>query len=633
MSSSRLSQLLKFSKKGLPIRLPQNSNLTIRTQKQVPPSRSPAVNVNVQIIPEWRDDGHVTLEQYMPHHRSESDSHDHSDAQTLLHAEDRPERETAEEHEHHDWGVRVDVEDQSGKNGLTNVDILVDHKASKNEDGDIHMNLIAKVPEKCNVTCHLNQGGNIHISKKMEAEHGFDLYTLDGIIDISKLRGNKIDLTCENGGLIHIKKSCEAQELNVRIGGGGAGCIGQSGQADTSLTYDGSNRLRAKMINVSNANIQVHEKECSLNDPSNHGQLDDDDESSIIDISSVYASQAGDGVHLEVLPPRIPLHPSNKNTDSESIYVEWPRKVRVKSNHGHISIRTATSIFNSSPSTKNDDANDDRDSSTELSHQDALISLGGVNGSFDVALESRGNASTIKSDQKQHTYPMAANIHVDSLSPGQISVLTSDEGHVGLTLDRKIEVDLNILSSPLMNNLDPNVLLEEDQNELVNALIEHDKDINDFYKSAAISNSNNIISIDNEDNDEMNNHIDIKTNAFTGHKSAHLDYVEYVHGTIENKSEEPDSRFDVKTKGIIPKSKASIGKINIERAAGQALESFSGSNNSGFDRPMIAIGTQGNIVVESLSWFGAISRRYKVKEEARDLGRQASIGRNQDSDT
>ena len=108
-----------------------------------------------------------------------------------------------------------------------------------------------------------------------------------------------------------------------------------------------------------------------------------------------------------------------------------------------------------------------------------------------------------------------------------------------------------------------------------------------------------------------------------------MDHVEYAQGLVRNKSKEPDSRFDVKTRGR-------QGKINVEGAAGQALEGFSGGKTTSDEkvsddekRPLVAVATNGKISLESLSWLGAIARRYGVSDDRVDLGRQASVGRRQ----
>ena len=72
--------------------------------------------------------------------------------------------------------------------------------------------------------------------------------------------------------------------------------------------------------------------------------------------------------------------------------------------------------------------------------------------------------------------------------------------------------------------------------------------------------------------------------------------VEYASGCIENRSEEPPSRFDVKVGG----DRRGAGKIRIEGATVQALEGFSGKKMAGRDdddedvvgrlvRPLLAV--------------------------------------------
>ena len=64
--------------------------------------------------------------------------------------------------------------------------------------------------------------------------------------------------------------------------------------------------------------------------------------------------------------------------------------------------------------------------------------------------------------------------------------------------------------------------------------------------------------------------------------------LEYVEGIVDNKSNEPNSRFDVKTKGLTSSSSSSVGKIRIEGAA---------------DMPLLALAIDGMIKIDSLSWF------------------------------
>ena len=534
--------------------------------------------MNVHLLPEWRDDGHITFEQTFQ-----------EDGMNKL-----------------DWSVSIN---DGKKEGLTFVDVSIqmirnenDHKAASDgihaqeevtlekigTDGKHKVpTLVAKIPEKCNVKCALFQGGDIVVTKKLEGEDGFEFLTSGGDIVVDKLRGDVIQLDSKFesgestiGGTIHIRKACDAQELGIVVNKGG--------------------RLRAKMLNVSNANIETEDIGIDCD------SIDDDDGMALIDVSSIYTSLTGEGAHL-LVNKSSDLSEMSRNSDSI-------KKVRVKSNHGHISVRTASSFLPEESPPVID----------EYGQKMAHVELGGVNGSFDVSVEKLGGEN-ISNDEPlvNDSLPMAAKIHVDSLSPGQASIITSDFGSVGISLDRKIESDIRLLSTPLMNNMDTNVLLNEDENEIIEVISDHDDDIEELIAP---------LGDDNDNEPEKIYRISMETEAFSGHRSSDMKYSEYVHGVIDNKSHEPNSRFDVKTKGL----SSSVGKIRIEDAAGQALQGFSGSkkedndgndtNGSAIDLPLLAVATNGRIKVESLSWFGAIARRYGVEDEQRDLGRQAKAG-------
>lgn len=544
MSQARVARLIR-RKKSLPLNLTQNSQLNIQ-------SKTP---VNVLLSPEWRDDAQITLEQIK-----------------------------YDENRYADW--TVDIKEGS-KAGLSQIDVKLDlvsdnekstshlgesiHEESIETNLDEHepVTITAQLPEMCNVNCFLQKGGDITVSKKLEGLHGFDFKTTGGNIYVNKLRGDAITLDTkfegENGGSIFVSKACEAQELNISIGQGG--------------------RLRAKMLNVSNATVQVEDAGLEME------KMDDDDGGALVDISSIYASQTGEGVHVEVGKSQEAL----MNEAADSL-----QKVRVKSSHGHISVRTVSSFKSS-------------DASLEDGHgqKAAYVDLGGINGSFDVSVEKLGDGTS-----NVNECPDAARVHIDSLSPGQANILTSDYGNISLTLDRKIESDVRLLSSPFLNNTDPNMLLEEDENELLESLIEHDDDLEDLLSS-------------NDDN--RSEYIEVSTPAFSGRRAHDMKYVEYVQGVVENKSHEPNSRFDVKTKGVAP----SAGKIRFEDAQRQALQGFTGGKSDDEDQdsgeflkdlPLLAVATDGRIKVETLSWFGAIARRYGIDKTDRDLGRQATAG-------
>ena len=65
-------------------------------------------------------------------------------------------------------------------------------------DGDDHglnsLTLVAAVPEKINLRCHLGGPGNIVVEGKVEGQDGFDLRTECGNIKVKKLRGDSVRL-------------------------------------------------------------------------------------------------------------------------------------------------------------------------------------------------------------------------------------------------------------------------------------------------------------------------------------------------------------------------------------------------------------------------------------------------------
>jgi DUF4097 and DUF4098 domain-containing protein YvlB len=377
------------------------------------------------------------------------------------------------------------------------------------------LTLLAQIPEKCNLSCELENGGHVHIEKKLEGN--VHVTTTAGNVRVHKLRGHDIFLSAQ--GTIVASNLLEAQRLEINT----------------------QSRLYAKRIHGSQVHIQV-ESEANVASPS---EEDEDDEGSLVDVSSLYVSRNG-SADLKVtstLPPE-------------------KRAVRVKSHHGHVTVQTSTPSSNSK--------------------EYPCVELGGVNGSFDVDMRN------------QHASSLAGRVHVDSLSTNSISVLSANAGNVSITLDRKVEADLRLLSSSEINTFDArsSLLDDDDPRNLSSALQE--------------LNAKSVRS------DESR--IQIATDSFTARVDDNNEYqnIHYVDGYVENKSNEPDSRFDVKTGG----------KIRLEGASEQALDGFSASE--GVVRPLVAICTNGSIELESLSWFGAIARRHGLDEERDDLGRTAS---------
>ena len=95
---------------------------------------------------------------------------------------------------------------------------------------------------------------------------------------------------------------------------------------------------------------------------------------------------------------------------------------------------------------------------------------------------------------------------------------------------------------------------------------------------------------------------------------------------MKNRSGEPDSRFDVRSRG----------KVNIDGATSQALHGFRVNSKEAASspfttdpcmsspRPLLTVATDGKIKLETLSWLGSIARRYGLDDSGgSDAGRQA----------
>jgi hypothetical protein len=549
-------QLLQICK-NIPLpKLKQGSTLSIKSQ--LPISR-------VTILPEWRDDGSLSMTQWLPSNDSEAhvsvtheldkmtslgraESHlsvaifqecstkspsdgekltapsSATDTSTILGKVEEPLIITD------DGDIVPDSDEWHGSNvkrveytdGITHVSTK-DSSSDNNQEPSL--TLTAVIPEKCNIACELLEGGDVVIDKKVEGD--VSVKTVDGDVRVNKLRGHKISISAQGvDNTILATDLLEAQRLDI----------------------DTRGRVRAKKVHGSQVNMQVDRQDCGTHAhfvPTN----DVDDEGSLIDISSLYAGGNG-SAHLYVssgLPPE-------------------KRAVRIKSNHGHVSVETNV---------------------PHVKSNDPCVELGGVNGSFDVAIQ---NSPTSQG--------LVGRIHVDSLSKDSVSVLSADAGDVSLTFDRKAEADVRMLSSNEITSFDTRAALLEDDNpsQVHSALRDLDA------KSERTSGDSKLR---------------IETDAFTARTTENaFENIDYVDGWVENKSNEPDSRLDLMSKG---------GKIQLQGAAEQALQGFS-SADKGHEiaRPLVTIATNGKITLESLSWFGAIARRYGLEEERDDLGRTAT---------
>jgi hypothetical protein len=424
------------------------------------------------------------------------------------------------------------------------------HVTSENQEEEPGTFLSIQTPEKFNLICELYNGGSITIAGKVEGD--IRLYTADGDMSVTKLRGHTVELESRGpNNLIFVRDLLEAKDVSVKTPG----------------------RLRAKQIHGTTVDVQINPDDATAKQAI-HSTMDEDDEGSLVDIGSMYIGSNG-GASIKVGP----CQPSR-------------RAVRVKSNHGPLRVDTDRVGM---PTEINPN--------TEQTYP--VVELGGVNGNCEVSIGNAG-LMEISKDMKWSS----CMVHVDSLSPDSVSLVTAQQGDVSVTLDRKVEADLRLLSIAslskysMLEELGTTIAEEEDPDAVGIALRN--------YQGATAP-------------DALDERISIETDAFSrGPTNLTVEGLEYVDGWVDNKSEEPDSRFDKKTRG----ETGSVGKIRIVSAADQALHGFSPSGEEGdaegYLRPLLAVAGTKRINVETVSWIGAIARRYGLEETNRELGRTAS---------
>lgn len=577
-------QLIRLSK-AIPLsRLKQGGAVSIR---------STFPSTNVKVISEWRDDGHVSLEQF--------------------HVEDREAdvRVTQEEDRMTSMGrkesfLSVEIFDKNGGKGInsnnnnnksTHPEAFVpsgfgwanpsDQWDGKEEPQErkIIMDDGSVIPdsEEYQNDPSLRRvdynDGLTHVTS-VEEEEEEEPETTDRLapttedqqvsVSVTAIVPEKVNLSCElvEGGSIVIDNKIEGDVLLSTKQGNiivsklrGHRIIVQSHDPESTIyasdlleTQDLSiktpGRVRAKQIHGQNVDVDVT---VGTTLRPRHETMDADDDGFTIDVSSLYVS--GNGVAN--------LFVASEHASSKAI--------RVKSNHGHVQAEAHV------PFQPNDDGNNDDDESP-------VVELGGVNGSCDVAIADKSPADS--SDVGQ---TVTARVHVDSLSPDTISTVTSERGAISLTLDRKLEADVRLASGSSMATAARTVLSDDDAPPET------------LWQS-----------LQSQSQDSISTHskVSVVTTAFKqeAHYQDDETGLEYMSGAVENVSLEPDSRFDVETRG---------GKIRLDGAADQALDRFGGGGpNEQKALPLLVAGSNGaEIVVESLSWLGAIARRYGLNEE------------------
>ena len=422
------------------------------------------------------------------------------------------------------------------------------------------------VPEKVNLDCDLTQGGSVVIQDKIEGD--IRIQTTDGNISVKKLRGHVINIQALGiGNSICSSDLLEAESLLIDL-------------------PNGNSRLRAKRIHANTCAVTIGGQKHEAKTPvmASTKFFDDDDSGAVCDISSLYVT----GEAMISVNAQNNGHENNKQA------------VRVKSNHGHVTVEA----FGSQPSNERSTG----------SMPPPLVDMGGVNGSCEVFLSGHDDEEDDYSTDPSSSW-ISGHVHFDSISADSVSVIQADIGNLNVTIDRKVESDLKMVSAlnadKASNMLDVDTLVDESISAVNDMLTQMDQSAGGKQK------------------DQM---IQVRTKAFTSkddteESSLNLKNCEYVNGWIENKSEEPDSRFDRKIRG--GSSGGSVGKIRLEGAHDQALQSFRGKeqNSDNFQRPLLVVTSTGEIILETLSWLGNIARRYGFDDSRKDeekLGRTAT---------
>ena len=644
MTQQQLFRRLLCRSQSLPT-LTQGSTLSIRSNIESP-------NVNVLIHSEWKDSGNVSLYQHEPHYNKNT-----SEQFSMIVTQEKDKITSllgrAEPH------VSIHLFDEENE-----------HITSSQRS----VQLDVTVPEKVNIDCNLGHGGSILIKNKIEGD--VQLKTADGTVHVDKLRGHNISIETENrstmpttmagGGSkatttppkaantapsIYVSGSLEASILRLKTTTTTTATTKplSEGSGSSSNRIDGG-RIRVKRIHAKTVNVDIHRQSKKISDDDNHSNVsiinqnsnndinngtdqasghdtrdDGDDSGSLCDISSLYVSGLATIQVESDTPPQM-------NASA----------VRIKSNHGTVVIDTSipnpAAISPVPPS--------------------PLVDLGGVNGSCEVFMKKNSDdqtnneyAETLNDGDNENLdgdgdYNNAQDwtsckVHFDSIAPDSVSLIQAGQGNVSVTADRKVESDMRLLSASNVDSLDMEMLAADDEEGDGDQGNDNDKSINDSPLYRALN------ELDASSTRDGSQRIHIQSKSFTKRPIAvagedRWKNLDYVDGWIENKSGEPDSRFDRKIRGLNSVGVRGGGKIRIEGAAAQALQGFSqqslkeriGSKSTisatetavSVSRPLVAVASSGSIVLETLSWLGNIARRFGLEEHRgrSDLGRTAT---------
>lgn len=583
--------------------LKQGSTLSIRSQLQT----------NLRIRSHWRDDGHLSFSQQrrVLGDGADPDHNYRSPARILLSRNEDKMTSLGREDPH----VSIHVlgnegidhpatdENSGAENKRATTMLSLPHPTTLaaelcEEEGNC---LTLDVPDKINIDCDLSKGGSIFVESKIEGD--VRLKTAQGNISVQKLRGHNIDLeiaSSDEEGIDDGKGTSKPSFIFVSD-------VLESQSLRLVVPRPSLDRIRVKRIHANTMEIQVGGDKNNENTESTFSThkieslFDDDDAGAICDISSLYL--IGDAF--------VDIKQSNG---------QQRQAVRIKSHHGHVHVQASAPTL--------DDINNRRG--------DALpfVDLGGVNGSCEVWVSRTKNDVTnnVSLPRRTNAEWTSCHVHFDSIAPDSVSLIHAEEGDIHVTVDRKVESDVRLLSSPCSANINTETLLLED-NEDGSMADEVSHMLKEIENSAALVSEEDPVSsgISTICDDFARNRIRIKTEAFTSRERVvndQLKYCEYFDGYLANTTDEPDSRFDRKIKG-----NSGGGKINIDGAQNQALHGFGVENSNTddgtedtFARPLLAVFSSDKIILETLSWLGNIARRYGLDDnlEDDDLGRQAT---------
>ncbi|KAL7466502.1 hypothetical protein ACHAXS_006799 [Conticribra weissflogii] len=611
--------------------LGQNGTLSLRPDDCL---ADPPI-AEVHILPQWRDDSLIEIVPLSPSPSNECDNdNDGDDDDVTIFDQTTTTTTTTRTFGH--WQFTLHADGIATSLGRPGSHVEIRRTAGSDDDAHTHfptpVKLIATIPEKCNLDI-LTPRGDIFIHGKVEG----DVRLSGRTIRATKLRGHRVvlvadaDADADGGGIVHASKAIEAQTVRLVA----------------------ARRIRATMIHGSEVDASVTVAAASTGGRSRPLDDDDDGGGAVIDIGSLYVSTAGAAAGGSEGEARLTV-------DASSTRVGQSALTRVKSNHGHVSIHVIVGDSTAMESSSNEPAvvaatttaetgMEDESASTSRFHP--LVDVGGVNGSCDVLVERTSRKEELPNGgHAVRDGNVAARIHFDSLTPRSISTVTARGrvGNVHLTMDRKLVTEARLLSLAsadaavmLPREVDALDLAGEDTSDEDDDSRDLDYDGDEDVKSLLLELESMASQKGNErpyDRDGENA-ISIETDAYIGkwglepfpsnddngddpsnndHDTS-LRIVQYTQGTVRNRSGEPDSRFDVRSRG----------KIDIAGAASQALDGFRSKSeddsNAQSTLPLVAVATDGKIRLETLSWLGSIARRYGLEESERSgLGRQAS---------